>query len=134
MGVRDAVSADTLRWLDDTCANAPGERIDNDNDEILEEVTAILTDEKIEFELSKMVDDFYVVDLALRLSGPVGETLGVIFTPQDNPESIRHDPWSILKWRHLPSLEMRIVKISAADWRDTSSEERLELVRSLLSI
>jgi len=112
--------------------NLIGDQICRD-DETLEDYCDILSEVGIKFQLGEAVrSGLYIIDITFRTTEG-GSPRAVVFGLQDKADAVEpHDPWSLLKCRHLKLLGWSVTWLPVQRWRIWSEEERRDGVCQLL--
>jgi len=106
------------------------------DDATLDAFCSILSEVGLEFQLAEAVQNgLYTVDVAFCTTEgtKAGSPRGVVFGMQDKADAFEpHDPWSLLKCRHLQLLGWSVTWLPVQRWRIWSEEERRDWVRQQL--
>lgn len=126
---RSALPEEVLRAL--RSEEAVGDAWRCGDDEILQEICEMVTDRGHKFDVASSVANFYTVDLLLKLDG---SSRGIVLESAANASaSMPHDPWMILKLRHLPLLGCQAAWLPTRRWREWDSDERQTFITDLVT-
>jgi len=105
-----------------------------DDESAVEELGELLAEAGVGFELDRMVEDFYRADVAL-MPTPGRPHRCVLVGGQGGGPGVEgpHDPWLVLKRRHLELLEWSVRWLPAWQWRSWTEEERRGFVQELVA-
>merc|ERR1719410_2718128 len=87
------------------------------DDETLESFCEILSEAGVEFQLGETVrHGLYIIDVALRTTEG-GSRRAMVFGLQEKADAFEpHDPWSLLKCRHLKLLGWSVTWLPVKRW------------------
>ncbi|CAE8621575.1 unnamed protein product [Polarella glacialis] len=101
---------------------------------VVEEVGTLLAEDDVSFTLSEVVEDLYVVDVAVSGSGPASGQRAALVLDVDAAAfaQVPQSPWTTLKCRHLKKLGWHVEWLPLQRWDALDEEERLALVQRLV--